>query len=107
MKKILLLTLAIMLLVIVCEAEQEDNLITNSTDYITMDKWDVASKVIFAEDDYEYIIDAAGFRSLTNEEAVKLAIAIELGGKLLSDDLRMAIYEKFVPKRFKVKKEVK
>ena len=105
MKKILLLTLSLLLLAVIVEGGEDT--MTNVTNYANIATFGSASKIQWDDGDSEYIIDAAGFKSLTNDEAIKLSVAILLCQNLLSTDLRQAIYEKFIPIRFKVQKEIK
>ena len=66
------------------------------------------SSLYFVGNDYTYEIDAEGLRSLSSEEAIKVAVAIQLfdNDMFWADDMTNAIIETFVPARFKVKEEI-
>ncbi len=59
--------------------------------------------ITFGADDYWYSIDAEGFRSLTPDEALRVAAAISMynAGGWFPDSLSAAICEAFIPERFK------
>lgn len=107
--KTLIFTLVMVLLSCVAwgepvEPAKENTVIEESAIYTFAEPL-LATTVTFETKKDKYVIDAAGFQSLTPEEAQKLCVAIDFSGGLLSDDLQAAIYEKFIPVRFKVIKE--
>ena len=59
----------------------------------------------FSTDSCEYSIDAEGLKSLTDKELSRLTAVINLflAGAWYTDDFANAIFETFIPERFKVK----
>lgn len=60
--------------------------------------------ITFRSENYQYEIDAEGFKSLTREEALNIVTVIYLMSTFgIGEELGDAILERFMPERFKVK----
>ena len=115
MKK-LFLVLLLLCLCVGCQAEElvtftdpdiaSDDLFVFTDDI--SDNWteklSTANKVTFGGCEVEYFIDVEGFKSLTVDEAMKISALIQLlsSGIYFDTDLGTAVYETFLPERFRV-----